>query len=120
MTLTFGNFPHPPDMSGGVENCETEKNLHRLVCGNPVIKKFLVRSIKNQKPCVLVFSCFCFFVVFLLLFFCFFFCMIWSYIIIFRPPEHRKHHLNPKWGDLISSHFMYAFRDISTYLLRQL
>ena len=46
-----------------------------------------------------------------------FFCMIWSYIIIFRPPEHRKHHLNPKWGDLISSHFMYAFRDISTYIL---
>ena len=43
------------------------------------------------------------------------FCMIWSYIIIFRPPEHRKHHLNPKWRDLISSHFMFAFRDISTY-----
>ena len=32
--------------------------------------------------------------------FCFF-CMIWSYIIIFSPPEHRKHHLNLKWGDLI-------------------
>ena len=27
--------------------------------------------------------------------------MIWSYIIIFSPPEHRKHHLNLKWGDLI-------------------
>ena len=37
-----------------------------------------------------------------------FFCMIWSYIIIFRPPEHRKHHLSPKWADLISSPFMYA------------
>ena len=35
------------------------------------------------------------------LFFCFVFCMIWSNIIIFSPPEHRKHHLNLKWGDLI-------------------
>ena len=43
MTLIFGNFPHPPDMSEGVENCETEKNLHRLVCGSPGLKKF-------QKP----------------------------------------------------------------------
>ena len=33
--------------------------------------------------------------------------------LICKPPEHRKHHLNPKWGDLISSHFMYVFRDIS-------
>ena len=47
--------------------------------------------------------------------FFFLFCMIWSYIIIFRPPEHRKHHLNPKWGDLISEPFMFAFRDIPTY-----
>ena len=40
------------------------------------------------------------FLVFLFVFFvCF--CMIWSYIIIFSPPEHRKHHLNLKWGDLI-------------------
>ena len=42
--------------------------------------------------------------------------MIWSYIIIFRPPEHRIHHLNPKWSDLISSPFMYAFRVSSTYM----
>ena len=41
--------------------------------------------------------------------------MIWSYIIIFRPPEHRKHHLSPKWADLISSPFMYAWRDTLTY-----
>ena len=32
-------------MSGGVENSQTSIFLHRLVCGNPVIKKFLVRSI---------------------------------------------------------------------------
>ena len=43
--------------------------------------------------------CCCFFV---------FFCMIWSSIIIFTPPEHRKHHLNLKWGDLI-----FWFRPIS-------
>ena len=45
----------------------------------------------------------CWFLVVLVVFvvvFCFF-CMIWSYIIIFSPPEHRKHHLNLKWGDLI-------------------
>ena len=61
--------------------------------------------------------CFFAFLRFFCVFWCFwiFFCMIWSYIIIFRPAGHRKHHLNPKWGDLISSHFMYAFRDISTY-----
>ena len=43
-------------------------------------------------------------------FYCFFvfFCMIWSNIIIFSPPEHRKHHLNLKWGDLI-----FWFRPIS-------
>ena len=41
--------------------------------------------------------------------------MIWSYIIIFRPPEHKKHHLNPKWDDLILPPFMYTFRDIATY-----
>ena len=40
--------------------------------------------------------------------FCCFFCMIWFYIIIFSPPEHRKHHLNLKWGDLI-----FWFRPIS-------
>ena len=45
--------------------------------------------------------------------------MIWSYIIIFRPPEHRKHHLNPKWGDLISSPFMYACCVSSTYTIGQ-
>ena len=43
-------------------------------------------------------------------FYCFFvfFCMIWSNIIIFSPPEHKKHHLNLKWGDLI-----FWFRPIS-------
>ena len=104
MTLIFGNFPHPPDMSGGVENSQTSIFLHRLVCGSPGLKKFLVRSIKNQKPCVLVFGCFCFFVVVFVVFFC----MIWFYIIIFSPPEHRKHHLNLKWGDLI-----FWFRNLS-------
>ena len=69
MTLIFGNFPHPPDMLGCVENCETKKNLHRLGCGTVGLKKFLVRSIKNQKPCVLVFGCFCFVVVVFLFFF---------------------------------------------------
>ena len=94
MTLIFGNFPETLGMSSSLENSETSIFLHRLVCGSPGLKKFLVRSIKNQKPCVLVFGCFgCFC--------CCFFCMIWSYIIIFSPPEHRKHHLNLKWGDLI-------------------
>ena len=59
---------------------------------------------KNQKQCVLVFGCFV--VVFVVVFV--FFCMIWSNIIIFSPPEHRKHHLNLKWGDLI-----FWFRPIS-------
>ena len=45
----------------------------------------------------------------------FIFCMIWSYFIIFRHPEHKKPDLKPKWGDLISSNFMYAFHDIATY-----
>ena len=96
MTLIFGNFPHPPDMSEGVENSQTSIFLHRLVCGNPGLKKFLVRSIKNKKHV-------CWFLVVFGFFVCFFvcFCMIWSYIIIFSPPEHRKHHLNLKWGDLI-------------------
>ena len=98
MTLIFGNFPHPPDMSGGVENSQTSIFLHRLVCGNPRLKKFLVRSIRNKKQCVLLFGCF--------LFVCF--CMIWSYIIIFSTPEHRKRHLNLKWGDSI-----FWFRPIS-------
>ena len=52
----------------------------------------------------------CWFLVVLVVFvvvFCFF-CMIWSYIIIFSPPEHRKHHLNLKWGDLI-----FWFRNLS-------
>ena len=97
MTLTFGNFPETLGMSGSLENSQTSIFLHRLVCGSPGLKKFLVRSIKNQKPCVLVFGCFCFFVVVFVVFFC----MIWFYIIIFSPPEHRKHHLNLKWGDLI-------------------
>ena len=44
------------------------------------------------------------------------YCMNWSYIIIFRPPEHKKHHLKPKWGNLFSSNFMYAFSDTSTYV----
>ena len=26
--------------------------------------------------------------------------MNWSYIIIFRAPEHKTHHLKPKWGNL--------------------
>ena len=37
-------------------------------------------------------------------------CMIWSYIIIFSPPEHRKHHLNLKWGDLIFWFRHFSFR----------
>ena len=53
---------------------------------------------------MLVFGCFV--VVFVVVFV--FFCMIWSNIIIFSPPEHRKHHLNLKWGDLI-----FWFRPIS-------
>ena len=101
MTLTFGNFPETLGMSGSLENSQTSIFLHRLVCGNPGPKKFLVRSIKNQKQCVLVFGCFV--VVFFV-----FFCMIWSNIIIFSPTEHRKHHLNLKWGDLI-----FLFRPIS-------
>ena len=52
---------------------------------------------KNQKQCVLVFGCFV--VVFVVVFV--FFCRIWSNIIIFSPPEHRKHHLNLKWGGSI-------------------
>ena len=61
---------------------------------------------------MLVFGCFWFFC-------CFFvcFCMIWSYIIIFRPLNTKKHHLNPKWADLISSPFMYACRVTMTYLI---
>ena len=39
--LLFCNFPHPTDMLGGVENCETKKNLHRLGCGTVGLKKFL-------------------------------------------------------------------------------
>ena len=46
--------------------------------------------------------CYCFYCFFV------FFCMIWSNIIIFSPPEHKKHHLNLKWGDLI-----FWFRPIS-------
>ena len=34
------------------------------------------------------------------------FCMIWFCIIIFKPPEHRKHHLNSKWGEWISAPFI--------------
>ena len=41
-----------------------------------------------------------------------FLCMIWSFIIIFRRPEHRRHNLKPKWSDLFLSNFMYAFRNI--------
>ena len=59
---------------------------------------------KNQKQCVLVFGCFV--VVFVVVFVFFF--MNWSNIIILSPPEHRKHHLNLKWGDLI-----FWFRPIS-------
>ena len=100
MTLIFGNFPHPVGMWGCVENSQTSIFLHRLVCGNPGLKKFLVWSIKNKKPTVLVFGCFLFFVLF--------FCMIWSYIVISSSPEHRKYHLNLKWGDSI-----FLFRPIS-------
>ena len=46
MTWFFGIFPHPPDMSGDVENSQTSMFLHPLVCGSPGPKKFLVRSIK--------------------------------------------------------------------------
>ena len=59
---------------------------------------------KNQEQCELVFGCFV--VVFVVVFV--FFCMIWSNIIIFSPPEHRKHHLNLKWGGSI-----FWFRPIS-------
>ena len=75
MTLIFGNFPYPPDMSGGMENSQTSIFLHRLVCGNPVIKKFPVRSIKNKKPFVLVFGCLFGF------FGCFLFVFVWFGLI---------------------------------------
>ena len=78
--LRFGNFPHPPDMSGGVENSQTSIFLHRLVCGNPRLKKFLVRSIKNRKPCVLVFGCFWMFL-FVFLFVFVWFGLISSYLV---------------------------------------
>ena len=104
MTLIFGNFPYPPDMSGGMENSQTSIFLHRLVCGNPVIKSSLSGPLKIKKTCVLIFGCL--FGFFWMFFVCF--CMIWSYIIIFSPPEHRKHHLNLKWGDSI-----FWFRPIS-------
>ena len=96
MTLIFGNFPETPGMSGSLENSQTSIFLHCLVCGNPWLKKFLVRSIKIKKTMCAGFWLFC------CCFFCFFvfFCMIWSNFIIFSPPEHRKHHLNLKWGDL--------------------
>ena len=99
MTLIFGNFPHPVGMWGCVENCKTSIFLHRLVCGNPGLKSSLSGpwKIKNHVCWFLV--VFCFFVCF---------CMIWSYIIIFSPPEHRKHHLNLKWGGSI-----FWFRPIS-------
>ena len=59
---------------------------------------------KNKKTMCAGFWLFC------CCFYCFFvfFCMIWSNIIIFSPPEHKKHHLNLKWGDLI-----FWFRPIS-------
>ena len=40
MTLSFGIFPYPPDMSGCMEKSKTQRFLHRLVCGSPVIQKF--------------------------------------------------------------------------------
>ena len=95
MTLIFGNFPETLGMSGSLENSQTSIFLHRLVCGNPGPKKFLVRSIKNQKQCELVFGCFV--VVFV------FFCMIWSNIIIFSLPEHRKHQSKMGWFNFLIS-----------------
>ena len=37
----FGNFPHLLGTLGGVENCETIKKLHLVVCGNECIIFFL-------------------------------------------------------------------------------
>ena len=34
MIVFFGNFPHPLDISGGVENCETSKKLYQVASGN--------------------------------------------------------------------------------------
>ena len=71
MTLIFGNFPHPVGMWGCVENCKTSIFLHRLVCGNPGLKKFLVRSIKIKNNV-------CWFLVVLLLFLLLFlFSFVW-------------------------------------------
>ena len=102
MTLIFGNFPETLGMSGSLENSQTSIFLHRLGCGTVGLKFFCPVHKKSKTRCV----GFWLFWLFLLLLF--FFCMIWSYIIIFSPPEHRKHHLNLKWGDLI-----FWFRNLS-------
>ena len=36
----LGNFPHPLDISGGVENCQKFRHLHPVVCGNDCINDF--------------------------------------------------------------------------------
>ena len=49
----------------------------------------------------------------------FYVCLIWSFIILFRPPEHKKHNLYQKCGDLISPPFMYTFHVILSYVVLQ-
>ena len=166
-------------MSKGVENFQKFKFLHRLFCGNPVIKKFpktkcssfyiftkywccnesnwpemsqkLVDTIPfgpghtlgtlyhglgslfysfslsvalAKSPleppgapwCLLgppggptrvQYRVFAFSSIFLLQYFC----MLWFNIIVCEPPEHRKHHLNPKCDDRISEPSVFTFRD---------
>ena len=49
----------------------------------------------------------------------FYVCLIWSFIILLRPPEHKKHYLYQKCGDLISPPFMYTFHIIPSYVVLQ-